>query len=420
MASQPLRFILAFFGTLAVGVLTIGAFNHFVDPYDMRITFADGGQDVHRPAVGEFAKISKPFAVAALKPDGAILGTSRSHHALDPNHPAWPAEARRAFNFAQAGTTITELRRSFEHLLSVDKPRIVVLELDFYAFNIHRQHSPDFDDALLQRSARDWLRPTLRRAELLVSIDTLQASLAAIGASPNAESDYEPNGRINDRLYERKVLAYKGHRAVFLKSERSQYIEPFYAMAPTQRPSYRGRGGAPGLDEFARILALTRENNVDLRCFIAPLHARQWEVFRALGLEPEILAWKHDLVRMLDAEASAHHGATAFPLWDFSGYNSITIEALPPAGDQSSRMSWYWESSHFKREAGDLVLNRLFDPQAKAYKAPADFGVRLTPSTIDAALEEQQLAGRRYRATHAADLDEIAAAVASARARAQH
>jgi len=43
-------------------------------------------------------------------------------------------------------------------------------------------------------------------------------------------------------------------------------------------------------------------------------------------------------------------------LWDFSGYSSVTTEALPASGSHAE-MEFYWDSSHFKDIVGDFVLD---------------------------------------------------------------
>jgi hypothetical protein len=94
----------------------------------------------------------------------------------------------------------------------------------------------------------------------------------------------------------------------------------------------------------------------------------------------------------------------------------VTREDVPPAGDATTRMRYYWESSHFNGAAGDLVLYRLFDPRGGRHPVPADFGVELTPESIDRELAKQEEDAAAYRATHPADLAEIAAAADAARA----
>ncbi|NET72339.1 MAG: hypothetical protein F6K62_15805, partial [Sphaerospermopsis sp. SIO1G2] len=66
------------------------------------------------------------------------------------------------------------------------------------------------------------------------------------------------------------------------------------------------------------------------------------------------------------------------PVWDFSGYNSITTEKLQDV------MENYADSSHYTKPVGDLVLNRILGYQAD--QVPTDFGVLLTPENIESHL----------------------------------
>jgi hypothetical protein len=123
---------------------------------------------------------------------------------------------------------------------------------------------------------------------------------------------------------------------------------------------------------------------------------------------------KRELVAYLAADAARHPGAPAFPLWDFSGYSSVTTEPLPDAGSRAE-MRFYWDSSHFKERVGDWVLDRVLatvsTPDAPP---PADFGVLLTPDSVEAALAGIRAARDAYRARHAGEVAQIEALVADA------
>jgi hypothetical protein len=66
------------------------------------------------------------------------------------------------------------------------------------------------------------------------------------------------------------------------------------------------------------------------------------------------------------------------PLWDFSGYNDFSTEAVPAPGDKKSATRWYWESGHFKSSLGDLILARIYDEEASS------LGRCLGPANVDA------------------------------------
>ena len=62
------------------------------------------------------------------------------------------------------------------------------------------------------------------------------------------------------------------------------------------------------------------------------------------------------------------------PVWDFSGYNSITSE------DKN-----YRDSSHFYGKIGDLILNRIMGVQEE--KVPDDFGIWVSERNLEAHLK---------------------------------
>ena len=70
-------------------------------------------------------------------------------------------------------------------------------------------------------------------------------------------------------------------------------------------------------------------------------------------------------------------------------YDPYTTETVPPAGDKTTRLRWFWEPTHFQRALGDVMLHRVFQG------TPADFGAPLTVATVDArnqVVREQQRA----------------------------
>jgi len=163
-----------------------------------------------------------------------------------------------------------------------------------------------------------------------------------------------------------------------------------------------------------RIIEIARRDNIDLRLFISPSHAYEWEALRAAGLWPTFEEWKRRLVRLLAQDARRYPGASPIALWDFSGYDTIDSEPIPAPGDVQTRMRWYWEASHFTVATGALILDRVFaDSPASPFAGPADFGVRITESNIEEHLKQVRADRERYRQTHGAEVAEIQAIAAT-------
>jgi hypothetical protein len=81
----------------------------------------------------------------------------------------------------------------------------------------------------------------------------------------------------------------------------------------------------------------------------------------------------------------------------------VTTEALPESGSHAE-MKFYWDSSHFKDIVGDFVLDRLFNSSRPRKEIPADFGVPLTPATIEPALARLRADRLAYRRSHPEDV----------------
>jgi hypothetical protein len=106
----------------------------------------------------------------------------------------------------------------------------------------------------------------------------------------------------------------------------------------------------------------SQNNSIKLNIFIPPMHAIHLEKYYIEGSWNLLETWKREVVKIA-------------PVWDFSGYNSITTEPI------SESMKNYIDSSHYRKEVGDLVLNRILNYQIDT--VPDDFGVLITPENIE-------------------------------------
>jgi hypothetical protein len=146
--------------------------------------------------------------------------------------------------------------------------------------------------------------------------------------------------------------------------------------------------GASSFDPFRFMLRRAHAKGTDVRLYVAPLHAVIRYYFIRLELDQQYEFWLRELVRINEEEA-ALAGRPPFPLWDFSYPNTITEEPIPPINDVSP-MRWHWEPIHYRKEAGDLILDRIFDYHSSTRSLPEDVGVSLTSTNIDDHLERSR------------------------------
>ncbi|MBT6050167.1 MAG: hypothetical protein HOG49_25505, partial [Candidatus Scalindua sp.] len=137
-------------------------------------------------------------------------------------------------------------------------------------------------------------------------------------------------------------------------------------------------------------------------------HARQSETIVARGIWNDFEKWKRKLVE-LNEQVALEQNRELFPIWDFSGYNSYTTESVTENGDKESTMQWYWESSHYKKELGDLVLDRIFNYKHPDRVVNDDFGVLLNSDTIEPHLRQIRNDQLLWRQSYTEDVAEIEA-----------
>jgi hypothetical protein len=110
------------------------------------------------------------------------------------------------------------------------------------------------------------------------------------------------------------------------------------------------------IEDLREIVRLAEAHQVRLVLFINPVHKN---VFLDSGDD-------------FDRFKRALSNLSGF--YDFSGLNSITTDNFN-----------YYETSHYRRNVGDLVIARIFDD--RTIKVPEDFGQWVTAENIDLHLE---------------------------------
>jgi hypothetical protein len=383
--------IVASSAALVLGAVVL--VNAVIDPFGMYRIFDVEGVNAHKPAVYHRVRLVKAYDVRRLRPRGIILGTSRSHVALRPSHEGWNPAARPVYNLAFDGATTKEMYHYLVYAQAVQPLRQVVLGLDTYhATSAAATIRPDFDTEILEAPA------VLADLRLLSSLDTVRASVATVRSQTDHEPEwFGPDGqRLGDIFFRRPGGRFDelGPRRYFEEVDR---LEVRFKRDGQRMHLARGAETPreTSLDYIRRIVKFCRAHRIDLRIFITPEHAHQLEIAAAIGEWATIEGAKRALVEVL-ADDTALHG-DAIPLWDFSGYSRVTTERLPARASRAE-MEFYWDSSHFKDVVGDFILDRLFGRTDPHRGVPPDFGVQLSPATIQSALarlREDQLAYRR-------------------------
>lgn len=368
-----------------------GFFNLLVDPFDLYRLVAVEGINGNKPMATKHPRIVKPYQVKKLRPLAVAMGSSRTEIGIDPEHPGWDARFRPVFNYSLGAAAIMELADRFDSLQQISPVGQVVMGLDFFMFNAYADNPMDQLDDGSNMSALDyWITSLLTVDALVASVDTLRKQ------DPIQHPGVRSNGQIDWTFNTRRVAKY-GHRNGFERFL-EQFLETTYFPVPDQKYALlHPVSGVSSVDAFRRIVTLARRDGVDLRLFISPMHAQLCVVIDHLGLWAVYEDWKRQLVSVIEDDAAAHPEQRPFELWDFSGFNTVTTEPVPMAGDTRTQMDYYWECSHYKKEAGDLVLDRLFGYAVPQRTLPDDFGVLLRQNNVEDFLAETRIGLAAYQ-----------------------
>ncbi|RTE94747.1 hypothetical protein [Bradyrhizobium sp. LVM 105] len=273
----------------------------------------------------------------------------------------------------------------------------------------------DFLDALLSR----W--QTLGRAafqigelfRLVLSTTAVHDTLATLRGQSEPVSFNSRGMRIWD--WQDNSIRKNGGNGHVFRNNILGWRWYIWLMPP--RYMYCFNNPATGMSSFEAFRFLVRrahEQETDLRLFMTPLHTSVRQLFVALGLSDRYEFWQGELVRINEEEA-ARAGRKPFPLWDFSDASSVTREIVPERTDLTP-MRWFWEFSHYRHMAGNLILDRIFGHDRPESALPADFGVRLTSGNISAHLAHSRAGIADWAATNSGFATQIAAATQGSKA----
>jgi len=395
--------------------LAIVTINMVIDPYRRFELVTIPGVNAQRNQFPHEARMAKAEAVCRIQPTSVAMGTSRVEVAIDPQHPAWSKVPGPIYNLGLAGSGLNELFLTLQHVVYASpRLRLAVIGLDFDMFNAHREaviigtEVLGFDKRRLLSSPSDsCMRKFLHDFDALLGIKALAASFATIRGQMTEKdrrdvnkttvwmSLYNADGfRDNFDALESRGTKY-GYRDIFGTGQETYYTKRVWRPPPEERYCFTRNGQPSTLDVFRELVRFARRSGIDVRFFIHPLHARMMLALQEVGLWPQFEDWKRSLVKIL-AEEAQENAKTPFPLWDFSGFNSVTTERVPPKGDQTTVVQGFWEPSHPKKQTGDMMLDRILDYRAPSRGVPDDFGILLSPSNIETVLADTRKAGHEY------------------------
>lgn len=367
---------------LAVGAAAaaLASFNLVVDPYRAyRLLVSPELERFKNTAV---TRRTKAEMMRHGDWDFVFLGSSRAEVGFDAEHPA--LRGRAVFNLGLSDTTLSEVEGALRYALRQRSVRTVLLLAEFELFRDDRRAGDDFRHSPFN----DGYAPVEYHGSNLFGMQATEHSVRAL-------LDYA-DGReaLHDR-FGRMVFPLRGfetgHAALFRRALLGRGSVLNFRYAPNE------------VERFEHMVEACLERGVEIIAATAPVHALAIEAYERRGLWTAWQSWKRELTAAVERRNRAHAERAPARLWDFAGFSTYSSEPVPR--DAAASMRWYWEPTHFKKDLGDVLLERVFGDA----HADGDFGVPLTSDSVEALLARQRVERMRYVATHAEDVRLLAA-----------
>lgn len=412
LKQKSLKFLRLYLLILILLLAGTIAFNLIIDPFGVYQIIEINGINNLKTGQGPQARMAKAHAVRLFKPQAVILGNSRAEYGINPAHPAW--KYRPVYNLGISGANIYEILRYFQHAQGIQPLKQVLFILDFNEFNAYWKNADDFTENRLSVALdeqentyyylSDFISTTLSLKALSQSINAMLKNAAGKSTTylANGQRDWH-----NDILFRTVTEFFGSYSEVFSLEEKSLFSRIIKSKEPPYIESFVNQNDRINIfDWFRRLVQIAIRYNIDLRLAIGPSHARYFECYRLMGNWYLWEEWKRTLVHILEEEA-AKAGVKPFPLWDFTGFNSLTMESVPSHSDKNNRMKWYFESSHYTTDLGDLVQDRVFDHKEPGRTVPDYFGVLITSENIESHLANIREENRRFHELQPAVVKEL-------------
>lgn len=371
-----MRYVFTLFATSCI-VLALGAaINGWFDPFGVwrgyeAVTTLPPHMRM-KPGIDADPRFAKPLQVITLKPQTIIVGSSRVRDGMDPGLLTRLAPAP-VMNYGVAGLRAREGARFIRHAIDVAQVKCVVWGLDFFGFNDREMDEMGADGfGVLQSRPR-----TQDMARLLLAWPTLSLS----GDIIDGKGTTLPNGfNLAPATPESAIDASILRNAVG------------FAKAPFLYGKFDSY--AAHLRDVEATLDYAARKGVTVYLYTSPLHGLVMEAIFQAGADKIFYAWKRDMAALAEKYR--------MPAVDYMTYNSITTAHGAAAAEL------FFDGAHFTPKVSRMILGEWF---ALETHGPDDFGVRLSPDTVDAQWQRLLRDRRRYAEDNAHRIQELTAAL---------
>ena len=378
-------YLRVFAGSFLSTVLLVASLNLIVDPYNFYGSPEYVGFNEVKPEAPSRTRTSKILQVARVKPVTIIGGNSRPEMGLDPASDCWGSEMRPIYNHALPGTSVYTQTRVLQDVILSGDVKNVYLGVDFTDFLVKKSDFVDFDnwpekpgtfESRLRYSAAGEVNPHSRLArfrDMAKGVFSFSAAFDSVFTIIAQRNPASPDNRVdgfnpaNDYL---AIIKHEGQSVLFEQKNR----EILKLLSPAHLGIFHGGvEWSINFEALERFLKFNEQRNIKITMFINPLHVDYLFAIHESGKWTLFERWRKALVELVGEHENTE-------LWDFTGFDPYSSEALPRQKKSGKVLSWFWEPAHYKKELGEVMLSRMLgnscDPQKK------EWGVNIRSSNI--------------------------------------
>lgn len=374
---SPRRYIFAFIlAFLGFSTITV-SINYLVDPYLMMGTKRWQGFNLHKIKIGKHLKMSKAYHPNFGEWDTLLVGNSRIEMGLDPNHACFRKSANKVYNLGLPGAGVRQQLEYALNLIYQQPVKQVFLSIDFVDFLVlnewrPRNGKPDLGapSGRLKFTFDGSKNPDHTSATFmdhyraLFSLDALFGSLQTLALQSPRQPDRDNHGFNPARDYQHGVNI-EGAHAFF--AQKMSIMENKYSQGWSLK--YSNGSPSQSFAILARFLEIAEKKGVKVILFTNPFHQKFWGLLRDNNLYEMHQVWLNEVQALI-----SNAGSPNTSLWNFSIDSEYIHEKVPANNLKGNPLTWFWEPAHYRKELGDLMLNRMLADQCQN---ESQFGARL-------------------------------------------
>jgi len=390
------RFLMLFLCVFFTLVIITALISIVIDPRGMFHAVDIKGFNDKKITFIRFETFIKPHQVSKSKANVIFLGDSRANTTFVSSLDHKYFTNSDVYTAGMAGQSIYADYRMLQHIQDMNVTHIIIFvdHLSFFSSSTLNQsmvnNNSDFSHRLNyhdngKKNYSQWLQNIKDWALLLCSFNILQESLETIQHQDSEGWYLQKDGTWGGSF------AYEGksQRQYFDYIERTFLLEPL-ASIPSTQVFYESTSDINTFTTLEKLIELAHHSKARVEFIIPPVHARMFEVLYSMGRWSDYENWKRNFV-LINEKIAQKQNSAPLTIWDFTAYNNITTETVPPYGDKSTHMRWFYDDVHVKPELGRIMLDEMSD-----YTKDNNRVTILTSQSVEKQLEKLRAGHKTY------------------------